>query len=244
MVRLRSLLRLGLIPALLAPCALPDARAQGNAITYSPAGGRGHAVMLLSGDSGLNLYRSYADRLAQRGYLVVLLDGADILNPDRQGGQRLLAAIEYAQGDPRALPGKVAVIGFSRGGGGALAYATRMPQHVTLVVAYYPATSFIARHGDMSRFIGAMRVPVLTFAGVQDRYRDCCLIETAREMAADSRRLGRSFQLVEYPDAGHDFNIGANQLGPRVAGNSNFNGVAAADAWQRTISALQQYFGK
>jgi dienelactone hydrolase len=245
-MRRRSLARLGatvLLPALLGPgTALPGAAQEGGEGSYPPAVGRGRVVMVISGESGSELYRFYAAELAKLGYYAVVLDGRDILNADRQGGHRLYQAMQRAWQDPRAAPGKAAVIGFSRGGGGALAYATRMPRSVAVVIAWYPATNFIERRTDMMSFVGAMKVPVLAFAGDLDTFRDCCRIETVRAMAADARQLGRPFDLVEYPDAKHDFDsstTGARAVDP----GRGFDPHAAADAWQRTKDTLRQYLG-
>ncbi len=78
----------------------------------------------------------------------MLLDGKAILAADRQGGgARLQKVIAKAQRSSNALPGKVAVIGFALGGGGALAYAEAEPALVATVITYYPATSFIDKFG-------------------------------------------------------------------------------------------------
>ena len=64
---------------------------------YTPPSGQGRAVIMLSGHTGPPLYVSYAEHLAAAGYYVVLLDGKDILNRDRQGDARLdLAALGAA----------------------------------------------------------------------------------------------------------------------------------------------------
>ena len=93
------------------------------------------------GQTGPNSYQSYAAELAKLGYYSVLFTGADILNPANTGHINLKKAIDRALNSPSAVKGKVAVIGFSLGGGGALYEATAIPDLVSMVVAYYPATS-------------------------------------------------------------------------------------------------------
>jgi dienelactone hydrolase len=96
----------------------------------------------------------------------------------------------------------VAVIGFSLGGWAGLTYAARMPDTISAVVTYYPSTDFITNPGD---FASKVKVPTLIFAGVLDTYKDCCVIERARKLAAAG--AGGSISPVEYPDAGHAFAI-------------------------------------
>jgi dienelactone hydrolase len=47
--------------------------------------------------------------------------------------------IQQAQQMPHALPGKVALVGFSLGGGMCLYYGTQWPDLVTGAVVWYPA---------------------------------------------------------------------------------------------------------
>jgi pimeloyl-ACP methyl ester carboxylesterase len=198
---------------------------------FAPRGGPGRVVMLLSGHSGPRLYEEYATALADEGYDVVVLDGKDILAADQKGGERLAAAITRAQRSPHALPGKVAVIGFSQGGGGALTHAARWPVLVAAVVAYYPETDFMARYGGVAAYVARFRVPVLVLAGGVDTYHDCCLIGTMREMEKSARERGADFALVVYPEAEHGFNL---RIGLRPGD--------AEDAWRRANEMLQAHF--
>src|SRR6267142_1526169 len=110
----------------------PDGPAQ---TAYAPAKGPGPVVIVLSGASGQNSYHAYAGELSRLGYYSVLLDGNDILTRQQDGAANLKKAIDRAQRSPHALPGKAAVVGFSRGGGGALAHGANMPEEVSMVVA-------------------------------------------------------------------------------------------------------------
>jgi hypothetical protein len=129
-------------------------------IDLPPPSGTGRVVFVLSGEDGTNPYKDYAESVAKLGYYVVLIDGHQILSSDMQGGDRLAKAIAKAQSSSNALPGKIAVIGFSLGGGGALTYAERQPDAVAGVITYYPATSFIAKVTDMKTFVGKFQVPL------------------------------------------------------------------------------------
>ena len=112
---------------------------------------------MISGQSGTPNYRKYSAQIASLGYYTVLVDGKDILTRQQDGAQNLKTVIARAQASPNAVPGKVAVVGFSQGGGGALAHATGLPELVSTVVAYYPATSW-------SSNINPPRIPVLRYA--------------------------------------------------------------------------------
>ena len=72
-----------------------------------------------------------------------------------------------------------------------------------------------------------------TLAGEKDTYHDCCRIETARAMAAAAAERYLPFELVTYPNAEHQFNLAGR----------NYNGSAAANAWDRIETKLKEYLG-
>jgi dienelactone hydrolase len=129
---------------------------------------------------------------------------------------------------PHALPGKAAVVGFSLGGGMALYYASQWPDLVAGVVAWYPATTFIK---DVPGFAARLKVPVLMFAGEKDTFRNCCLVENARNLAAAAKAAGQPFELVTYPKTDHDF----------VKDGAHYNADSYKDAFQRTSARLKDY---
>jgi dienelactone hydrolase len=212
---------------------------------YDPPSGQGPLVILISGSSGFSQdYRNYATEVARLGYYAVLLDGNDfrttadwddeatLRRADEQTQGILRHTIEQAQGSPKALPGKVAVIGFSMGGGGALAYAAGMPDIVSAVVTYYPMTFDVS---DMRSFTAHFQVPILVLAGETDNYMDCCLIESMREMEAAAKESGKSFKLVVYPNAYHGF------IRKNWAAGVHYRAQDTTDAWQRITGMLRQY---
>jgi dienelactone hydrolase len=194
---------------------------------YLPANGKGPIVLVLSGATGPRLYDPFAAALAKEGYYVVLLDGNDVRR-NTSGDETLRRAIAQAQKAPGANPGKIGIVGFSLGGGMALSRAADMPDLVSIVVAYYPSTSFVSNPGDLVR---RFRVPTLMFAGEQDRYNNCCLIETARAIEIAARDRQATFTLVSYPSAGHGFNLAV----PAYRAQDDL------DAWKRTIEMLRQH---
>lgn len=235
-----------LIGWLLAVVALPafalegvftDAGPDGPAQTaYVPESGVGPVVIVISGQTGPNSYQKYASELAGIGYYSVLLTGKDILNPDLTGEANLKKAIARAQDSPNAVKGKVAVIGFSLGGGGALYNATPLADLVSMVVAYYPYTKTWAN--KMPWFVKRFRVPVLVMPGGKDRYLDCCVIESMRAMDEAAKQTGAKFELVEYPDANHGFNL---EKGAHGEPGGAYRSTDANDAWRRTVDMLKQY---
>lgn len=219
---------ISLVVALACACATMEGQRQTD---YSPPSERGPVVILLSGHSGPDNYRSYAAEVARLGYYAVLLDGNDFQGKyGKSAADDLRRVIERAQSSAKALPGKAAVIGFSGGGGAALTHAAPMPDLVSAVVAYYPATSFVS---DMRAFAAKFQVPVLVLAGGRDTYHNCCLIESMRAMEAAAKEGGAPFELVVYPKANHGFNLATSK--------QVYRAKDAADAWQRTTKMLSQY---
>jgi dienelactone hydrolase len=192
---------------------------------FAPEGGVGPAVVLLSGASGTQAYRWYAMEVAKLGYTAVLVDGSDVCAASSSGcwkrdpdaAENLRKTIDKARADKRVAPGKVAVIGFSLGGGGALAHAARAPELVSGVVAYYPSISKIP---ELRQVAAQVATPTLILAGERDRHFKCCLIESMREFEAASRAAGS-----------------ATELGFNLDG-SRYRADDAADAWERVKAFL------
>jgi dienelactone hydrolase len=204
----------------------PDGPAQ---IAYVPAKSPAPVVILLSGQSGPANYQDYAAEVAGLGYYAVLIDGKDILTRTQDGNANLKKTIERAQLSPHAVKGKSAVIAFSQGGGGALAYATSMADAVSMVVMHYPATSWMKEPGTLAK---RFRMPVLILTGERDRFNNnCCGIETMRAIETTAKEGATPFELVVYPQADHGFNLKSPA----------FRRDDAADAWRRTSEMLRQH---
>ena len=104
-----------------------------------------------------------------------------------------------------------------------------MPDLVATAVAAYPLTSFIK---DPADFVGKIKVPVQVFAGTTDTYNNCCLIDTARQLAAAAKaQTAPMLALHEYTGVGHGFNL------PTAAAKDV---AAGQDAMERTIAILKQ----
>jgi dienelactone hydrolase len=214
-----------------------EASSEGIAQTaYSPAKGPGPVVIVISGQMGPDSYQFYAEDLTKLGYYTVLIDGNDILNPEHTGPANLKQTIERALQSPSAIKGKVAVIGFSLGGGGALFNAANMPNLVSMVVAYYPATKPWATKIDS--LISHFQVPVLLLAAQRDHHKECCVVETAQAIDSAAKAKGIQFELVVYPEANHGFNLPVGASGEPMGA---FRKDDAQDAWRRTVDMLKLY---
>jgi dienelactone hydrolase len=195
---------------------------------FIPRSEKGPVVIVLSGQTGPANYRNFSRQMAGAGYYTVLIDGKDILTRQQDGAQNLRTVIARAQASPNALPGKVAVVGFSQGGGGVLAHAVAMPELISAAVAYYPATSWSKNIGGIA---GRIRLPVLVLAAERDRYNNCCLIESMRELEAAAKAQQAPLELVVYPEADHGFNLDGR----------NYRAGDTADAWRRTTEMLARH---
>ena len=192
-----------------------------------PPQGKGHVVVFITGLAGPKHDKQVTEAIAALGYDVVVYDGRKI-QPGH--GAEIRGYILEAQQMPHALPGKVALVGLSMGGGFSLAYGSRWPDLVAVDIVWYPATGFTAR---MPNFASMIVVPVLMFAGEADDYKNCCLIGTARSLAADAAVVKAPFELVTYPGVHHDF----------IKGGSGYNAAAYNDAFNRTAAKLKAAFG-
>jgi len=194
---------------------------------FPPPQGKGRVVVVASGMSGPEHYSTVSREIAAFGYDVVLFDGSAM---EGSHGEALKSAILQAQQMPHALPGKVALVSFSAGGGISLYYGTQWPDLVVGAILWYPATFFIK---DVPGFASRLKVPVLMFAGEKDTYRNCCLVSTAHTVADAAKAAGQPFDLFTYPKTEHDF----------VKGGSHYNAEAYNDALQRTSLRLKELFG-
>jgi acetyl esterase/lipase len=194
---------------------------------FPPPGGKGPIVMLASGMSGPDHYRPVAKDIAALGYDVVLFDGNAM---EGTHGVGVVAAIQEARQAQHGLPGKVALVGFSLGGGMVLYYGTQHPDLAAGAVVWYPATAFIK---DTPGFANRLAMPVTMFAGASDSFRDgCCLAAKGQVLADAAKAANKPFDLTVYPGADHDF----------VKGGSHYEPAAYADALQKTAAALKACF--
>ena len=196
---------------------------------FQPPQGKGRVVVLASGAAGPAHYTTIAREIAELGYDVVLFDGNLMLGTHGDG---VKTVILEAQKMPHALPGKVALVGFSGGAGMSLYYGTQRDDLVAGAVLWYPTNNFIH---DVPGFASRMKVPVLLLAaGKNQSGNDCCSTDLDRRLAAAVTVAGKQFQLIVYPDADLDF----------VYGGEHYNPKDYSDAFKRTAEMLKVYLSK
>jgi len=194
---------------------------------FPPPQGKGRVVVLGSGMSGPEHYTTVAREIAELGYDVVLFDGNTW---EGTHGDGVKSAIQTALQMPHALPGKVALVGFSLGGGMSLYYGAQWSDQVVGGVLWYPANAFIK---DIPGFASRLAVPLLVFAGGKDHFRDgCCTAANDVVLRDASVAAGKSFELKIYPDADHDF----------VKDGAHYNPKDYDDAFRMTADRLKVYF--
>jgi dienelactone hydrolase len=196
---------------------------------FLPAHGRGAIVIVASGAAGTPIYREISSKLAGLGYYTVLMDGNDVFSqfiPSEHGESNLRKSIVDAQAAPQALPGKVALVGLSIGGAGVLLHGAAMHERVSAIVAYYPAINRLPI--DEARLAERLRTPVLVLAAGKDEQNNCCRIESMRALALAPKAV--SLELVEYPNAGHGFNLHDSRFVYRADDSD--------DAWARAAAFL------
>ena len=191
---------------------------------FPPPSGKGRVVVVAAGASGKPAYREVSRRIAALGYDAVLFESNGWANTQGKG---LRDAIAAALRMPHALPGKVGLVGFSLGGGYVLAYGTAWSDEVAVVAAWYPLT---ATFKDPAGWARRVTVPTVMFAGEDDIYKGCCLIDKARELGRAAAAAGAPFELVTYPNAPHGF----------VLGGESYKPMPYADAFARTQAALRK----
>ena len=195
---------------------------------FEPKTEKGPVVVVVSGQSGTPNYRKFARQVADLGYYTVLIDGKEILTRTGDGAKNLRGVITKAQASSKGSPDKAMVIGFSQGGGGVLAHAVAMPDLLKAAVVFYPATSWSS---NLASLVGRIRMPILVLAAERDRYNNCCLIGTMREMESLAKARQIPLELVVYPNADHGFNLD----GPLYRSDDT------ADAWRRSADMLVRY---
>lgn len=185
-------------------------------VVYPEAAGPTAALVIIHENRGLNAWaRSFADQMAEAGYLAVAPDllsgtgpdggGTDAFDssdaarngiyklPDEQVGADLKAVVAFAKKPPSAT-GVVAAAGFCWGGGKSFAHAATNPDVAAACVFYGSAPR------DDATF-EAITAPVYGFYGGNDHRITGAVPEVEKKMDA----LNKPYDAVAYEGAGHAY---------------------------------------
>ncbi len=206
---------------------------------YVPPGkGPFPAVVVIHEWWGLNQWvEQQAEKLSGQGYVALAVDlyrGKVATTPEEahelmrgvppdRATQDLLAAAGYLRGQKMVDPAHVGVIGWCMGGGYAFDLAVNDPQLAAAVINY----GHISNAPDTLKKISA---PVLGVFGGQDRGIP---VADVHEFEQEMKKLGKSVEIVIFPDAGHAFENPNNKGGYRAED--------AAEAWRKTASFLAHH---
>jgi dienelactone hydrolase len=199
------------------------------------------AVVVLHGCAGISgASAGTADQLKAWGYVALAIDS---LGPrgisDHCSGLFIeqaidaYAALKYLSRQSFVDPGRVAVLGYSMGGGSALDDVQRgfinrlFPEKFAAAIAYYPWCR------GRSAMVDA---PTMILIGAAD---DWTLAEGCRELVAQPHDGGAPVDLTVYLGAHHGFNFRGLQPGIRRFGHwLEYNEPAATDAWEKVRAFL------
>lgn len=189
--------------------------------------GKGPAVLIISGQTGPDPRRSYARDIAALGYNVVLVDGNDMLSRTKPAAQNFKDAVSSLLASPNTTSKKVAVIGFSLGGGAVLAHALGQADAVSAALAVYPFTAWVQNPDVMA---SRAQIPLTVLAGGADTYNNCCLIGKARDIEKAFKAGNKSFEMIVYEHAEHGYDLTGR----------NYRHDYTRDTWKRTEDWLKR----
>ncbi len=206
-----------------------------------PERGSGPGVVVIQEWWGLvDHIKDVCDRFAAAGLAALAPDlyhGQKVApgEPDEAGKAMMALKMDAAARDMsgavdellrRSSGDKVGVIGFCMGGGLALVLATQRPDAVAAVVPCYGVIPWPDAQPDYS----AMSAAVLGhYAGKDDFFTP----EAANALAEQLRSMGKSVEIVIYPDADHAF---FNDTRPEV-----YDREAAGALWDRTLEFFSEH---
>ena len=247
-------MRLLVLVVLLCCAVLPAWSADGKSVSYKsgdetvtgmlyqPAGkGRFPAIVVIHEWWGLNDWvKEQASKLAEQGYVTLAVDlyrGKVAATPDEahelsrglphdRANRDLLAATDYLRSLKNVDPERVGSIGWCMGGGYSLDLALEDPRLAATVINY----------GHLVTSVDSMKkihASILGIFGGQDRGIP---VADVRSFEQEMKQLGKSIEIVIFPDAGHAFENPNNKTGYRAED--------AADAWAKTVAFLQSTLQK
>jgi carboxymethylenebutenolidase len=207
----------------------------------APESGSGPGVVVIQEWWGLvDHIKDVCERFAGAGFVALAPDlyhgqSAPLGEPDEAAKLMMAMQLDQAARDMsgavdevlrRSSGDKVGVIGFCMGGGLALVLATQRPDRVAAVVPCYGIIPWPDAQPDYS----ALSAAVLGHYAEKDSF---FTPEAANELAERLRGMGKSVEIVVYPDTDHAF---FNDTRPEV-----YDAEAAGALWDRTVQFLRQH---
>jgi carboxymethylenebutenolidase len=196
------------------------------------------AIIMIHEWWGLNdNIRAMADRLAGEGYIVFAVDmyGGGVAGSPAEARELMLQVVEdpdAANENIRAAyefvteivgAPRVGSLGWCFGGTWSLNTAKLYPEELNASVIYYGQLT------DDEDVLRPINTPVLGLFAAEDTGITVASVEAFR---GAMHRLRKDVEVHIYPDVGHAF---ANPTG------SNYDAVAAQDAWRRTLEFLDHH---
>jgi len=203
------------------------------------------AVVVLHGGSGISSHSiGIADRLGAWGYVALAVDSLGsrgITGRGRHGATQAFdayAALRYLAGLEEVDAARIAVLGQSMGGIGALQAvdhdmaAQYFTERLRAAVAYYPGCGVPA---------ATMTAPVLILIGEADQWNSAA---QCHDMVRRARPDSAPIELTVYPGIHHAFDVVQLQPGRGSDGHwVEYNEPAAKDAEARVKSFLATHLG-
>jgi carboxymethylenebutenolidase len=203
----------------------------------APASGKGPAVVVIQEWWGLVAHiEDVVDRFAAEGFVAIAPDlyhGKTTTSPDdatkmlmeldaERAVQEIAGAGQYLLQRPECTSKKYAVIGFCMGGALAQYAATHDAENVGAAASFYGGFKKVSPDWEK------LQAPILLIYGEKDKGVPA---ESGRALHEKLEKLGKTSELVVYPDADHAF---FNDVRP------NYKPDAAADAWRRTLDLFRR----
>ena len=186
-------------------------------VLYAPPGaGPYPALVVIHEWWGLTDWvKEQASRYADEGYVALAVDlyrgkvaaTPDLAHelarglPDDRAARDLRAAVAFLKAQSNVSKDRIGSIGWCMGGGFSLQAALEVPDLSAAVINY----GHLATEAETLKKINA---PILGIFGGQDRGIP---VEDVRRFEAAMKKLGKSVEIVVYPQAGHGFQNSTNK---------------------------------
>jgi carboxymethylenebutenolidase len=206
------------------------------------------AVLLLMEAFGLTAHiLDVAVRIADEGYVVLVPDLYYRELPNNKFGynevesaramalhldlkstmEDIEAALAYVKLRPDVYPDQVGVIGFCLGGGLAFLTACKLPNAIAAVASFYGFYGITLE--EWLDMMPALTAPVYFFLGHVDPFIPLDLVS---QIETRLHKLGKTYAIKIYPDAGHGFFCNER---------SDYNRLAAEDAWRELTRFFHEH---